>query len=109
MKEHIWGSKLQLEVEFRDFKTLSSFGAQEQSLWFRFVGLPRIADQRTSRSNPMTSLGDVKVTDTLAPMSDAAVFNLLEFHHRLDQAGKLRFIIGSSMVVMIPSNTLAEN
>ena len=55
LKEHIWGRKLQLEVEFRDFKTLSSTGAQEQSLWFRFVGLPRIADQRTSRSNPMTS------------------------------------------------------
>ena len=38
----------------------------------------------------MTSLGDAKATDTLAPMSEAAVFNLLEFHNRLDQAGKLR-------------------
>ena len=53
----------------------------------------------------MTSQGDAKVTDTLAPMSDAAVNNLLEFHHRLDQAGKLR-----SREVQAPfmANFLAE-
>ena len=38
----------------------------------------------------MASLGDAKAADTLAPMSEAAVFNLLEFHNRLNQAGKLR-------------------
>ena len=31
-----------------------------------------------------------KESDPLAPMNEDAVFNLLEFHHRLEQTGRLR-------------------
>ena len=49
-KKELWVRKLQwqLEVDFRDFFTVSSTGAQEQSTWIRFLGLSRCADQRTS-------------------------------------------------------------
>ena len=60
-----------LEVDFRRFLTWNACDAQEQWLWVRFVGLLRPENQRISRSNPMTCLGDAKVTDTLAPMSEA--------------------------------------
>ena len=72
IKKDMWGRKLQLDVDFRDFDTASTTEDRDQSLWIRFLGLS------------MISPGDLKATDTLAPStSDDAVFSILQFHNRL--------------------------
>ena len=46
---------------------------------------------RSSRSSSTISSAEDKESDPLAPMSEDAVFNLLEaIHHRLEETGKLR-------------------
>ena len=53
IQTNTWVRKLLLEVKFEDFYTVSANGDAEHWKWFRFVGLPRTGDLRTSRSNPM--------------------------------------------------------
>ena len=89
LAEEIWKQKLQLSLVFRRFKTRDENGFQEQGQWIRFLGLPVAGDSIGCFKRSLSSAED-KDRDALAPISEDAVFNLLEFQYRLEQKGKLR-------------------
>ena len=88
----MWEQKLGLEIQSREHPTRTSSGAQEDSLWFRFLGELRTDDVRSSRRNPMFSPSE-KIAEnlkSLVPMCPRALDLMDRFLDDLRRHGKLR-------------------